>query len=87
MLYAEFWRKPITICTKNRMIGYLLNCITEKTVNYQNCFITYFYMYNEYNAGTVQHKWIHCIREILISVGCIDFFNKVNFENAKSLKA
>ena len=33
------------------------------------------------------HKWIHCIREILLSVGRVDLFNKANAENTKSLKA
>ena len=42
---------------------------------------------HEYNAEIFQHKWIHCIREILFSVGRIDLFNKANVENTNSLKA
>ena len=85
MLYAELGRKPIAISIKNRMIGYWLNIINSK--NSKLSYLLYNILLHEYNAGIFQHKWIHCIREILISVGRIDLFNKVNVENTKSLKA
>ena len=64
------------------MIGYWLNIINSK-----DCKLLYNVLLHEYNAGIFQHKWIHCIIEILISVGRIDLFNKVNVENTKSLKS
>ena len=85
MLYAELGCKPIAISIKNRMIGYWLNIINSKNSKLSN--LLYNILLHEYNAGIFQHKWIHCIREILISVGRIDLFNKVNVENTKSLKA
>ena len=85
MLYAELGRKPINISIKNRMIGYWLNIINSKNSKLSN--LLYNILLPGYNAGIFQHKWIHCIREILISVGRIDLFNKVNVENTKSLKA
>ena len=63
------------------MIGYWLNIINSKAKRLYNVLL------HEYNAGPFQHKWIHSIKEILISVGRMDLFNKVNVENAKSLKA
>ena len=85
MLYAELGRKPIAISIKNRMIGYWLNIINSKNSKLSN--LLFNILLHEYNAGIFQHKWIHCIREILISVGRIDLINKVNVENTKSLKA
>ena len=84
MLYAELGRKPINISIKNRMIGYWLNIINSKDCKLSK--LLYNVLLHEYNAGIFQHKWIHCIKEILISVGRIDLFNKVNVENTKSLK-
>ena len=85
MLYAELGRKPITISIKNRMTEYWLNINNSKDSKLSK--LLYNVLLHEYNAGIFQHKWIHCTREILISVGRIDLFNKVNVENTKSLKA
>ena len=84
MLYAELGRKPINISIKNRMIGYWLNIINSKDCKLSK--LLYNVLLHVYNAGIFQHKWIHCIKEMLISVGHIDLFNKVNVENTKSLK-
>ena len=40
----------------------------------------------EYDGGIHQHKWIHFIKHILISVGRPDFLNKEVIENPKSIK-
>ena len=40
----------------------------------------------EYNGGIYQHKWIHCIKKILISVGRVDLLNKEVIENPKLIK-
>ena len=40
----------------------------------------------EYDGGIHQHKWIHFIKHILISVGRPDLLNKEVIENPKSIK-
>ena len=40
----------------------------------------------EYDGGIYQHKWIHYIKEILISVGCIDLLHKEIIKNPKLIK-
>ena len=66
------------------MIGYWLNIINSKDCKLSK--LLYNVLLHEYNAGIFQHKWIHCIKEILISVGRIDLFNKVNVENTKIIE-
>ena len=85
ILYAELGCKPIAISIKKQNDRYWLKIINSKNSKLLN--LLYNILLHEYNAGVFQHKWIHCIREILISVGHIDLLNKVNVENTKSLKA
>ena len=40
----------------------------------------------EYDGGIYQHKWIHCIKQILIYAGRPDLLNKEVIENIKSIK-
>ena len=40
----------------------------------------------EYDGGIYQHKWIHCIKEILIYVGRIDLLHKEVIEHPKLIK-
>ena len=47
--------------------------------NYQNG-------YTYYDGGIHQHKWIHFIKHILISVGRPDLLNKEVIENPKLIK-
>ena len=46
----------------------------------------YLLLLGEYDVGIHQHKWIHFIKQILISVGCPDLLNKEVIENPKSIK-
>ena len=46
----------------------------------------YLLLLGEYNGGIYQHKWIHCIKQILISVGCPEVLDKEVIENPKSIK-
>lgn len=85
MLHAELGRRPINIIIKNRMIGYWLNIINSKETKFSK--ILYNFLFQEYTTGKCEHKWIHCIKEILISVGRADLFNKTSIENARSVKA
>ena len=44
----------------------------------------YLLLLGEYDGGIHQHKWIHFIKHILISVGCPDLLNKKVIENPRS---
>ena len=46
----------------------------------------YLLLLGEYDGGIHQHKWIHFIKHILLSVGCPDLLNKEVMENPKSIK-
>ena len=47
----------------------------------------YLLLLGEYDGGIYQHKWILCIKKILISVGRPDLLNKEVIENPqKSIK-
>ena len=46
----------------------------------------YLLLLGEYDGGIHQHKWIHFIKHILISVGHPDLLNKEVIENPKSIK-
>ena len=46
----------------------------------------YKFLLGEYDGGIYQHKRIHCIKEILISVGRIDFLHKEVIENPELIK-
>ena len=46
----------------------------------------YLLLLGEYDGGIHQHKWIHFIKHILISVGLPDLLNKEVIENPKSIK-
>ena len=46
----------------------------------------YLLLLGEYDGGIHQHKWIHFIKHILISVGRPDLLNKEVIENQKSIK-
>ena len=46
----------------------------------------YLLLLGEYDGGIHQHKWIHFIKHILISVGRPDLLNKEVIENPKSIK-
>ena len=43
-------------------------------------------MLHDYNAGIYEHKWMRCIRDILVSVGRLDLFHKSVIDNPTSLK-
>ena len=38
--------------------------------------LVYKFLLCGYNGGIYQYKWIHCIKEILISVGRVDLLHK-----------
>ena len=44
-------------------------------------------LYYETNIGNYEHKWINCIKEILISVGKMGLFDASYINNPKSTKA
>ena len=46
----------------------------------------YLLLLGEYDGGIHQHKWIHFIKHILISVGRPDLLNEEVIENPKSIK-
>ena len=46
----------------------------------------YLLLLGEYDCDIYQHKWIHCIKQIQISVGCPYLLNKEVIENPKSIR-
>lgn len=84
MLHAEFGRRPIDIVIKTRLIGFWMNIINGKESKLSK--LLYNILFHEYCSGIYQHKWIHSIKEVLVSVGRIDLFNKGLIENTNFVK-
>ena len=61
-----------------------LNIVNSKETKLSK--LLYKFLLCEYNSGIYQHKWIHCIKEILISVGRVDLLHKEVIENPKLIK-
>ena len=84
MLHAELGRRPIEINIKSRMIGFWLSLVNGKETKLSK--ILYQKMLHDYNTGIYEHKWIRCIRDILVSVGRLDHFHKSVIDNPRSVK-
>ena len=84
MLHAELGIKAVDIKIKTRMIGFWLNIVNSKESKLSK--LLYKFLLCEYNGGIYQHKWIHCIKEILVSVGRVDLLHKEVIENPKLIK-
>ena len=84
MLHAELGIKAVDIKIKTRMIGFWLNIVNSKKSKLSK--LLYKFLLCEYNGGIYQHKWIHCIKEILVSVGRVDLLHKEVIENPKLIK-
>ena len=84
MLHAELGCKPIDIKIKTRMIGFWLNIVNGKDAKISK--FLYKFLLSDYDSGNNQHKWIQCIKDILISVGRVDLLHKDSIENPKSIK-
>ena len=66
------------------MISFWMNIVNGKQTKLSKWL--YLLLLGEYDGGIYQHKWIHCIKQILISVGRPDLLNKEVIENPKSIK-
>ena len=66
------------------MIGFWLNIVNSKETKLSK--LLYKFLLGKYNGSIYQHKWIHCINEILISVRHVDLLNKEVIENPKLIK-
>ena len=66
------------------MIGFWLNIVNGKLLKYLN-FYTKFLL-SDYDSGNNKHKWIQCIKDILISVGRVVLLHEDSIENPKSIK-
>ena len=66
------------------MIGFWLSLVNGKETKLSK--ILYQKMLHDYNAGIYEHKWIRCIRDILVSVGRLDLFHKSVIDNPRSVK-
>ena len=84
MLHAELGRRPIDVTIKTRLIGFWMNIINGKESKLSK--LLYDILYHQYCSGEYQHKWIHSIKELLISVGRFDLFNTRIIENPTSVK-
>ncbi|MCU7801540.1 MAG: hypothetical protein KZQ70_15755, partial [gamma proteobacterium symbiont of Lucinoma myriamae] len=84
MLHSELGRRPIQLNIKNRMIGYWISIINGKDSKLSK--LLYKVLLQEFSAGVYEHKWIKCIKDILISVGRLDLFEKEIISNANSVK-
>ena len=84
MLHAELGRRPIDVTIKTLLIGFWMNIINGKESKLSK--LLYDILYHQYCSGEYQHKWIHSIKELLISVGRFDLFNTRIIENPTSVK-
>ena len=84
MLHAELDFKVVDIKIKTRMTAFWLNIVNSKETKISR--LLYKFLLCEYNSGTYQHKWIHCTKEILISVGHVELLHKEVIENPKLIK-
>ena len=74
MLHAELGCKPVDIKIKTRMIGFWMKIVNGKNAKFSK--FLYQFLLTEYDKGTYKHKWIKCIKYILISVGRVDLLHK-----------
>ena len=65
MLHAEIGCKAVDIRIKTRMISFWMNIVNAKQTKLSKWL--YLLLLGEYDGGIFQHKWIHCIKQILIS--------------------
>ena len=84
MLHAELGCKAVDIRIKAGMISFWLNIVNGKQTKLSKWL--YLLFLGEYGSGIYQHKRIHCIKQILISVGRPGLLNKEVIENPKSIK-
>ena len=76
--------KAVDIRIKTRIISFWMNIVNGKQTKLSKWL--YLLLLGEYDGGIHQHKWIHFIKHILISVGRPDLLNKEVIENPKSIK-
>ena len=84
MLQAELGRNPIDITIKTRLIGFWINILNGKESKLSKSL--YNILFHQYCNGIYHHKWIHCIKEVLISAGRFDLFSANTIENPKLIK-
>lgn len=84
MLHAELGRKPIEITIKTRMIGFWISVVNGKESKLSK--ILYKMLLHDFNTGFYEHKWIRSIKDILVSVGRVDLFDKNFIDSPKSVK-
>ena len=84
MLQAELGRNPIDITIKTRLIGFWINILNGKESKLSKSL--YNILFHQYCNGIYHHKWIHCIKEVLISAGHFDLFSANTIENPKLIK-
>ena len=67
MLHAELGHRPIDVTIKTRLIGFCLNIIYGKESKLYK--LLYDILFHQYCSGEYQHKRIHSIKELFLSVG------------------
>ena len=75
---------PVTIKIKSRMIGFWMNIVNGKNTKFSK--ILYNFLLFEYDNDIYKHKWIQCIKDILISVGRVDLLHKESIDNPNFIK-
>ena len=66
------------------MIDFWLNIVNGKDAKISK--FLYKFLLSDYDSGNYQHKWIQCIKNILISVSRVDLLHKDFTVNPKSIK-
>ena len=84
MLHAELGCKPVDIKIKTRMIGFWMNIVNGKNARFSK--FLYQFLLTEYDNGTDKHKWIKCIKDVLISLGHVDRLHKEVIQNPHFIK-
>ena len=83
-MHAELGCKPVDIKIKIRMIGFCVNIVNGKNAKFSK--FLYQFLLTEYDNGTYKHKWIQCIKDILISLGRVDLLHKEVIQNPPFIK-
>ena len=85
MLHAELGCKAVDIRIKTGMISFWLKIVNSKQTKLSKWL--YLLLLGEYGGGIYQHKRIHCIKQILISVGRPGLLNNEVIENQNQSKS
>ena len=84
MLHAELGRRPVEINIKTEWLAFGYHLKKGKYTKLS--MVSYNKILHDYKAEIYEHKWIRCIRGIIVSIGRLDLFHKSVIDNPRSVK-